>query len=537
MTSTSQVGRPFAAKAPAQTLAPGTAERELPHMQLFLERFGYLQPGSYETGHLDPRTSTALRAYQRFAGLEPSGEFDAATREQMNTGRCGMPDFTPQFATIGAWECRQLTYAFDVGTPDVPGTAELDAVRAAFATWASATAFSFVQVRPYQSPDIVVGWRPADDPDRSMVGGLIAHADFPLGYDLVTSSLPKPVHFDSDEVSWGVDGSASAHDVETAALHEIGHILGLRHSGDPEAIMYPSIPRGFLQRSPADDDLAGVRRLYPASSVPSGTYTLMQQQTFRYLDAHDSRSRDFSAVTRDQQRDSSQRWVIEPVAVVVTLRQLNSGRFLDAHESNSHDYAVVTEGARAVDSQRWVMKPAPGGTSTLQQLSTARYLDAHEARADFALMTRPDQDNDSQRWHVDRVGDRLFTLRQGSSGRLVEGLAASDDFSVVARDGRNNDAQRWLMAHVGTVYTLRQESTGRYLDAHTNRSDFSAVTRQGRDRDGQRWVFLAQGDGSFTVQQLGTGRFLDAYEIGHDFSVVTRTAQDNASQRWLLNSQ
>ena len=194
---------------------------------MFLERFGYLQPGSYDEGRRDHRTTTALAAYQRFAGLEPSREFDAATREQMITNRCGMPDVTTHFATLGTWERRQLTYAFDIGTPDVPGTGEFEAIRAAFATWAAASGFSFVQVRPYQSPDILVGWRPADDPDRSMVGGLVAHADFPLGFDLLTSSLPKPVHFDTDEASWGVDGSASATDVETITLHEISHILGL----------------------------------------------------------------------------------------------------------------------------------------------------------------------------------------------------------------------------------------------------------------------------------------------------------------------
>ena len=50
------------------------------------------------------------------------------------------------------------------------------------------------------------------------------------------------------------------------------------------------LPPGFEQRTPADDDLAGIRQLYPPSSVPQGTYALYQQQTFRFLDAHESRS-------------------------------------------------------------------------------------------------------------------------------------------------------------------------------------------------------------------------------------------------------
>lgn len=50
------------------------------------------------------------------------------------------------------------------------------------------------------------------------------------------------------------------------AAHEIGHNLGLDHSSDPNALMYPSYagPRRFL----GQDDVAGVQSLYGLAAQP-----------------------------------------------------------------------------------------------------------------------------------------------------------------------------------------------------------------------------------------------------------------------------
>jgi hypothetical protein len=58
--------------------------------------------------------------------------------------------------------------------------------------------------------------------------------------------------------------------IEDLAAHEFGHFLGLHHSDDTTATMYPSMPafcdRGWRELSA--DDIAGIEALYPATVPP-----------------------------------------------------------------------------------------------------------------------------------------------------------------------------------------------------------------------------------------------------------------------------
>ena len=89
-------------------------------------------------------------------------------------------------------------------------------------------------------------------------GRVLAHTFYP------SPPNPEPVagdlHFDDDE-DWAV---GTYLDIFSVALHELGHALGLGHSDQPGAVMYPYYR--FVTGLGADD-IAGVQDLYGAAGA------------------------------------------------------------------------------------------------------------------------------------------------------------------------------------------------------------------------------------------------------------------------------
>ncbi|CAN6574892.1 unnamed protein product [Malus baccata var. baccata] len=76
-------------------------------------------------------------------------------------------------------------------------------------------------------------------------GGILAHAFPPTN---------GRFHYDADE-AWAVGAVADAYDLETVALHEIGHL------SVEGAVMSPGVRSGFTQSLHADD-IQGIKALY-----------------------------------------------------------------------------------------------------------------------------------------------------------------------------------------------------------------------------------------------------------------------------------
>lgn len=259
-------GEAFFGIAAVSLLQKGQKEPAFKRVESFLQRFGYLDRDKHASrGELTPEVSHAIRGYQQQHALPESGEFDEQTRAQMTTSRCGMADPATAlaFTTVCAWDRTDLTYAIDAGTSDIPGEEEFTAVRSAFDTWQIHTPLNFFEILPTDGPDIVVGWRSTVHEDFDLTGGAIAHADFPPNCELLSPGLPQPLHFDNGEHFWVVGASPTAHDVESVALHEIGHIIGLEHSNVPGAVMFPTISTNTIRRTLTTDDKDGALSLYP----------------------------------------------------------------------------------------------------------------------------------------------------------------------------------------------------------------------------------------------------------------------------------
>jgi predicted Zn-dependent protease len=66
-----------------------------------------------------------------------------------------------------------------------------------------------------------------------------------------------------DGETW-VDGAVEGgFDIETIALHELGHLLGLKHSGVAGSVMLATVSANSTLRTLQPDDLSGIRALYP----------------------------------------------------------------------------------------------------------------------------------------------------------------------------------------------------------------------------------------------------------------------------------
>lgn len=147
------------------------------------------------------------------------------------------------------WDKTDLTYYFH----NCPTTINCDdgqqAVREGFQAWADLSPLTFTEVSSPRQADIELMWT-SNAPELGRMGGVLAFAYFP--------SDGGDVFFDDSE-PWSVfDGGE--FDLFLVAAHEIGHALGLNHSSDPDALMYPVLTRRTYGLAP--DDSAAIQALY-----------------------------------------------------------------------------------------------------------------------------------------------------------------------------------------------------------------------------------------------------------------------------------
>ena len=95
------------------------------------------------------------------------------------------------------------------------------------------------------------------DPDR-----VLAFAS-PVAVTCSGMVAEVDITFNAVTVDWSVGDGGRRADIETVMLHESGHLLGLDHTDNRNAVMFPSIQERS-RRALHNDDLAGIRALYAA---------------------------------------------------------------------------------------------------------------------------------------------------------------------------------------------------------------------------------------------------------------------------------
>ncbi|XP_077197651.1 stromelysin-1-like [Paroedura picta] len=207
-----------------------------------------------------------IREMQEFIGLEVTGELDSNTLEVIQKPRCGNPD-VGDFAFFGGepkWGKKDLTYKILNYTPDMKKVDVDKAIEEAFQVWSQVTPLTFRRSEE-STADILISFARREHGDFNPfdgVGGTLAHAYAPS-----SSSIGGDAHFDEDE-NWTKNQQGS--NLFVVAAHEFGHSLGLFHSKDANALMYPVYknPQNN-QQVLSQDDIEGIQLLYGSLSNPS----------------------------------------------------------------------------------------------------------------------------------------------------------------------------------------------------------------------------------------------------------------------------
>ncbi|XP_029028166.1 collagenase 3 [Betta splendens] len=239
----------------ALPLTPANGDKRL-LAERYLKRFYGLPAGLQGRQRSADAFQTQLKEMQKFFKLKITGTLDDDTMQLMEQARCGVPDVGEynHFPRHLKWQKNEITFRIINYTPDLK-KADVDrAIRTALNVWADVTPLTFRKLHE-GTADIMISfgsrehgdYNPFDGPN-----GLLAHA-YPPG-----PGLGGDTHFDEDE-RWTKD--SSAYNLFMVAAHELGHALGMSHSSDPGALMYPIYQ--YITGFPlSEDDIEGIQALY-----------------------------------------------------------------------------------------------------------------------------------------------------------------------------------------------------------------------------------------------------------------------------------
>jgi peptidoglycan hydrolase-like protein with peptidoglycan-binding domain len=252
--------------AQSDALSIGSSGSRVRAAHDYFKRYGYFPNAAVQEQHpawrpvadaparddaFDSQTERATRAFQLNYGLTETGVIDLETQQLMDQPRCGFPDNVESIDEHAKWDhmseswpTTNLTWKLwdknEDGTPAFEDGMNFNVLRGwithAFGQYSQASGFTFTEVFNNVVPNIYIwfeNFATNNDPQDDGANGIA----WPPTIGVVKLNT---------QVTWSYSDSppAGSLDVRNVMIHEVGHALGLKHSGNSAAVMWPFTTNG-----------------------------------------------------------------------------------------------------------------------------------------------------------------------------------------------------------------------------------------------------------------------------------------------------
>ena len=166
------------------------------------------------------------------------------------------------------WVKMPIPYSInDRGLSQIPNGSEFDAVHRAFQTWQNVSTAQVTFEYTGATPQRTLGRDGmnlvtfADDATQAVLGSSTIAATFSFFSNSSTVTDEADIVF-SQSLNFSTSGETGKYDIQGVLTHEIGHLLGLDHSGLVSSVMVPFAAATQIdQRTLAYDDIAGLSEI------------------------------------------------------------------------------------------------------------------------------------------------------------------------------------------------------------------------------------------------------------------------------------